>query len=122
MKCICRNAAILMALATLTFPSCNKNSSEPDGPGSLPGQWQQTNGPCNGLIGSIAVTGTAILAGWDGIYITNDLGISWEQVQFGSSIYTTPGEFCVRNDTIIGACFDCRRSVDNGKTWTSAGG
>jgi hypothetical protein len=123
MKSITFFLSILLAFSMVIFSSCKKTGSGSGSQGSLSGEWQQTNGPGNGLIGSIAISGNTIYAGSEetGTYISPDLGKTWSLVTNGMSIYSDPAGTIIHNDTIMAAADGVYRSTDNGKTWTQLG-
>ena len=114
---------ILLTFSVVIFSSCKKNDSGNGSQGSLSGEWQQTNGPCNGLVASLAISGNTIYAGSDesGTYISPDLGKTWSLVTNGLSVYSDPAGTIIHNDTIMAAADGVFRSTDNGKTWTQLG-
>ena len=123
MKSIFFFLSSLLAFSLVVFTSCKKTDSGSSSQGSLAGQWQQTNGPCNGLIGSVAISGNTIYAGSDvgGTYISPDLGKTWSMVTNGMSTYSNPSAIIIHNDTIMAAADGVFRSTDNGKTWNQLG-
>jgi photosystem II stability/assembly factor-like uncharacterized protein len=114
--------SILLIFSLVVFTSCKKTDSGNSSQGSLSGEWQQTNGPCNGSVGSIAISGNTIYAGSDesGTYISPDLGKTWSLVN-GLSTYSYPVATIIHNDTIMAAADGVYRSTDNGKTWNQLG-
>ncbi|MGA2822816.1 MAG: hypothetical protein ABSE72_04755 [Bacteroidales bacterium] len=123
MKHIFFSLSVLLALTLVVLTSCKKNNSGNNGQASLAGKWQQTNGPCNGLIESVAIKGTTIFAGGaqGGMYISRDLGKSWSQVTNGISIYASVTAILIHNDTIMAAGDGIYRSTNSGQTWTQLG-
>ena len=121
LKFITFSLSVLLALSLVLFTSCKKNNSNSGSPGSLSGTWQQTNGPCNGLIQSVAITGNTIFAAWEGMYISNDWGKNWSQVNNGMSIYSSATATLIHNDTILAAGDGIYRSTNSGQTWTQLG-
>jgi photosystem II stability/assembly factor-like uncharacterized protein len=115
--------SILLLFSLVISSSCKKTNSGNSCQGSLSGQWQQTNGPCNGLIGSLAISGNTIYAGSDasGTYISPDLGKTWSLVTNGMPTYSTPAATIIHNDTVLSAADGVYRSTDGGKTWTRLG-
>jgi hypothetical protein len=50
------------------------------------GQWVQTNGPCGGIVYSLAVSGTNLFAGTgDGVFLSTNNGTNWTTVNNGLS-------------------------------------
>jgi photosystem II stability/assembly factor-like uncharacterized protein len=114
----------LLVFSLGVFTSCKKTESGSSSTqGGLSGQWQQTNGPGNGLVSSIAISGNTIYAGAeeDGTYISPDLGKSWSLVTNGMPTYSFTAGTIIHNDTIMAAADGVYRSTDNGKTWTQLG-
>jgi len=123
MRSILYSLIILFAFLSVVFTSCKKTDSGNNSQGSLSGQWQQTNGPCNGEIGAIAISGNTIYAGSDvsGTYISPDLGKTWSLVTNGMSVSSYPVATIIHNDTVLSAADGLFRSTDGGKTWNQLG-
>jgi photosystem II stability/assembly factor-like uncharacterized protein len=112
---------ILLTFTVAIFSSCKKNDSGNGSQGSLSGEWQQTNGPCGGTIGGIAITGNTIYVGYGGLSVTSNFGNSWTQVTNGTSGNVPAQAILIHNDTIMTEGNGVFRSTDNGKTWTQLG-
>jgi photosystem II stability/assembly factor-like uncharacterized protein len=123
MKNLSLSLNVLLALSLVFIISCKKNGSGDDGQGSLSGKWQQTNGPCNGLIQSIAISGNTIYTGGveKGMYISPDLGKTWSLVTNGMAVWSSATAIVIHHDTILAAGSGIFRSTDNGQTWSQLG-
>ncbi len=123
MKFIFYTLGVFLVCSFFCFTSCKKNNTGNGNSGNLAGSWQQTNGPCNGLIESIAITGSTIFAGnsQGGMYISPDLGHSWSVSSNSISIYGSMTATLIHNDTIMAAGAGVYRSTNNGQTWTQLG-
>jgi photosystem II stability/assembly factor-like uncharacterized protein len=112
-----------LAISLIILSSCKKKDSSAGNQGSLAGSWQQMNGPCNGYIESIAISGSTIYAGADqeGLHVSSDLGKSWTLVTNGIPQWSSPKATVIHNDTILASGDGLFRSTDNGNTWVQLG-
>ncbi|MCX6285999.1 MAG: hypothetical protein NTY96_02660 [Bacteroidetes bacterium] len=114
----------LLMLLVLALPQCKKSSDSAKSV-DLPGDWVQTNGPGNGLVGCVAVIGDNILAGVNGrgMYFTADIGTSWLCDTTAIPNNSTVTAIVPVNDTTVYSISDrLYRSYNKGVKWKAIAG
>ena len=109
----------LFILSILFFAGCNKTPATITTI-DLPGDWIQTNGPGNGIIGCVAGNADIMLAGVDlrGMYFSGDAGKSWLCDTSAIPNNSTPTAIVIVNDTTVYSASDqLYRSYSKGKKW-----
>lgn len=83
-------------------------------------QWKYCSLPEGGMINDIIHTGTTLIAGsaYNGIYISTDNGIHWEQAKTSVKKAINVYKFTTQGSTIFAAGNGIFKSIDDGKNWT----
>jgi hypothetical protein len=87
-----------------------------------PAQWVKTNGPINGNIGCLAVSGTNLFAGTGGsVFRSTDNGTSWTAASTGLPTTQTVNALVVSGTNLLaGGGGGVFLSTDNGTNWGAA--
>jgi photosystem II stability/assembly factor-like uncharacterized protein len=85
------------------------------------GQWIQTNGPCGGIIYTLAVSGTNLFAGGNdgGVFLSTDNGTGWTDVSIGLT-HLDVHALAVSGTNLFAGTWGggVFLSTDNGTSWT----
>ncbi len=89
----------------------------------LNAQWMPTNGPNSGGVFCLTVSGSNLLAGATGIYITSDSGANWIQTSSGIPPYTGITSIVNSESNLFAGALNggVFLSTNSGSSWAQVG-